>query len=106
MEVIRFGLGFRVPAENVRINGGEEGCIRLLLKGIQHKNISGLTMKWGYDGDVFVIVIMGGGLGQSRRLYRDVKENREFFDILAKDMPVIEINRLMKLPEFETKREF
>lgn len=106
MVVKRFGLGFRIPSENVNTMGGEESCMELLVKGIKPKNISGLTMKWGYDGDIFVIVIMGGGLGQSRRLYRDVLANREFFDLLEKDMPVIEINRLMKLTEFETERSF
>lgn len=106
MIVKRFGLGYRMPRENVDKMGGEENCLQLLFNGISPKNLSGLTAKWGWDGDVFVMVIMGGGLGQSRRLYRDTQNNTGLFDLLDKELPVIEINRLMKLPEFEAERSF
>ena len=95
----RFALGMRIPRE--KMAGGPEGCMELLLSSFDRYDLSGLKLLGGEVGDMFIAVIMGGGLGCMRTVYRRIQNNAGLQAILADSLPVIENNRLAKLPELE-----
>ncbi len=98
MYMNHFALGMRVPKCNIT---SPKDCMAIFLKSFAPADISGLTLSGGIVEDMYIIVIMGGSLGFMRNVYRLILANREFCALLAKDMPIIENNRLAKMPELE-----
>ncbi|MBQ2985739.1 MAG: hypothetical protein IJD61_04845 [Clostridia bacterium] len=98
MYIARFALGMRIPGDRL---ASPRECMKLFLKGFEQADISGLILSGGMVEDMFIIVIMGGGLGFMRNVHRRILANREFCALLAEDMPIIENNRLAKMPELE-----
>jgi len=98
MYIARFALGMRIPKE--RLTTPQE-CMKLFLKNFSQADISGLILSGGVVDDMYIIVIMGGGLGTMRSVYRRILSNREFCALLADELPIIENNRLAKMPELE-----
>lgn len=98
MYIARFALGMRVPKDKLT---SPEECMRVFLKSFTQSDISGLMLSGGMVEDMYIIVIMGGGLSSMRNVHRRILANSEFCALLADDMPIIENNRLSKMPELE-----
>ncbi|MBQ3132191.1 MAG: hypothetical protein IJC24_05730 [Clostridia bacterium] len=98
MYIARFALGMRIPKEKLTT---PQECMKLFLKNFSQTDISGLILSGGMVDDMYIIVIMGGSLGMMRNVYRRILSNKEFCTLLADELPIIENNRLAKMPELE-----
>jgi len=98
MYIARFALGMRIPKEKIT---SPVECMKLFLKGFTQTDISGLILSGGMVEDMFIIVIMGGGLSFMRNVHRKIQANKKFYAMLADELPIIENNRLAKMPELE-----
>ena len=98
MYIERFALGMRIPMENYT---SAEDCMTVFLNSFTQSDLSGLTLSGGIVNNMYIIVIMGGGLGQMRTVHKRILANSEFICLLADEMPIIENNRLAKMPELE-----
>ncbi len=99
MLIDHFALGMRIPQRSMA--AGEMACLEKLLSGLSRESMAGLSLYGGWVDDVYVIVIMGGSFGRMRTVYRRILQNRQFRALLAADMPFIENNRLMRMPELQ-----
>jgi len=96
MHTDRFALGMRLPL----VDGAPpEGCLDSLLGAVSPKNMRGLTLHAGTVEDMYVVVIMGGGLSQMRRLYAEISACKAFSALLAPKLSYIGNNRVSHLPE-------
>jgi len=98
MYISRFALGMRIPNEKLTT---PQECMKIFLKNFSQADISGLILSGGIVEDMYIIVIMGGGLSLMRNVYRRILSNKEFCALLADELPIIENNRLAKMPELE-----
>ncbi len=98
MYIERFALGMRIPAEKLI---SQKDCMRLFLNSFTQPDIYGLTLSGGIVEDMYIIAIMGGGLSFMRNVHRRILANAEFCSLLADELPIIENNRLAKMPELE-----
>ena len=99
MYIARFALGMRIPVNKLT---SPEECMKLFLKSFSQSDITGLILSGGIVDDMYIIVIMGGGLSFMRNVHRRILANKEFCNMLADELPIIENNRLAKMPELES----
>ena len=98
MYISRFALGMRIPKEKLTT---PQECMKIFLNNFSQADISGLILSGGMVEDMYIIVIMGGGLSHMRNVYRRILSNDEFCGLLADELPIIENNRLARMPELE-----
>ena len=98
MYISRFALGMRIPKEKLTT---PQECMKIFLKSFSQADISGLILSGGMVENTYTIVIRGGGLSFMRNVYRRILSNKEFCALLADELPIIENNRLAKMPELE-----
>lgn len=96
MHVEKFGLGMRLPLINGEPPEGSLDTLKSVLAKVNTKN---LTLHAGTVEDMYVIVIMGGGLSQMRKLYAAISSCGKFTHLLAKELAYIGNNRISHLPE-------
>lgn len=99
MYIERFALGMRIPAEKII---SPEDCMSIFLKSFSQPDIYGLTLSGGMVGDMYIIVIMGGSLSFMRNVHRRILANAAFCALLSDELPIIENNRLARMPELES----
>lgn len=112
MDIIRFALGFRFdPSDSA--DGEVDRAVSAFLSCVDKSLLQGLKLYAGHfqlnendNPDILTLIIMGGGLKQSRKVYNAVKSSRYLMSLLADRRPIIQSNVMFKFDGFEHLGDF
>lgn len=109
MDVIKFALGFRFdPVYSEDPDAEKANALSVLTSCIDPALLEGWHAYGGHyqidendDPDIYTLILMGGGLKASKKLYYAVKANNCMMSMLACSRPIFQSNIVFRIDGFE-----